>query len=58
MLPTLQQSLENFSLELKFIKFTCLTEMGKSEKNNIYLKVQHTQLGIIKLSESDPSHLF
>ena len=36
MLPTLQQYLEDFPLELKFIKFTCLTETGKSKKK------QHT----------------
>ena len=32
--------------------------MGKSKKNNIHLKEQSTQLGIIKLSKSEPSHLF
>ena len=57
MLPTLQQSSEDFPRELKFIKFRCLTEIGKSEKS-IHLKEQHTHLGIIKLSESEPSHLF
>ena len=30
--------------------------MGKSEKN-IHLKEQHTQLGLIKLSESELSNL-
>ena len=36
MLPTLQQSLEDFLLELKFIKFRCPAEMGKRGKK------QHT----------------
>ena len=44
------------SLELKFLKFRCLTEMGKSEKN-IHLTEQHTQLGLVKLSESEVSTL-
>ena len=53
--PTLQHSLKDFLLELKFIKFRGLTERGESEKkNNIQLKGQHTQVGIIKLSESEP----
>ena len=33
MRSTVQQSLEDFPLELKFIKFICLTEMGKSKVN-------------------------
>ena len=57
MIPALRQSLEDFPLELKFIKLRCLTEMGKGEKN-IHLKEEHTQLGMIQLSESEPSHLF
>ena len=57
MLPTLQESLEDYLLELKFIKFRCLTEMGISEKKHTF-EEQHTQPGIIKLSESEPSHLF
>ena len=32
--------------------------MGKSEKTKDILKEQNTQLGIIKLSKSEPSHLF
>ena len=35
-------SLEDFPLELKFIKSTSLTNMGKSERKNIYFIEQHT----------------
>ena len=40
MLQTLQPSLEDFPLKLKSINVTCLTEIGKSENKNIYLKEQ------------------
>ena len=49
-LLTLQQSLQNFPLELKIIKFRCLTKTGKSEKNYIHLEEQHRQLRMIKLA--------
>ena len=54
---TVSEIKQGQTFQLKFIKFRCVPEMGKSEKN-IHLKQQHTELGLIKLSESELSIFF
>ena len=51
--------MQQFSSYKQFYSLWKVTEIEMEKgKTNIHLKEQHTQIGIIKLSESEPSHLF